>query len=425
MQPTPPPLPNQAPPIPQNNFRTRALSYLEKHELQLTIAFFLGGFIFDVLTLGEIDDPFVILQQFVYLLVVGGILYIEFVREAVPGAFAFPRWLEKAWDYRSLVMHFLLGSLFSIYSLFFLKSASIFSSIVFVAILLGVMVANELKSVQKSGLDIKIALFVVCLFCFYSLLVPVILGFVGWIPFLLSFGLTVGSVSVIYKGLHKRMPARELHRRLTIPGLSTAGLFLLLYVMGWIPPVPISALKMGVYHRIEKVKSGAYALVEERPFWNFWEPKSYFTRAVDLGEGEPPAGMVREPLEDKYVLYHERPWWRFWKTGDQHFVARPGDKIHFFVALFSPGRFADTVYVRWQFHDPKLGWQGSDRIPVNITGGRKEGFRGMATKANYDYGDGSWRVSVETNDGREIGRLYFDVEKGEMDPERAFKIETY
>lgn len=417
---------SQIPPLP-NDFRTRAISYLEKHELRLTIAFFLGGFVFDVLTLGDIDDPIVVLQQLVYLFIVGGIIYVEFVREAVPGAFPFPRFLEKAWAYRSLAMHFLLGSLFSIYSLFFLKSASIFSSVIFVALLLGVMVANEMKSVQKSGLDIKIALFVVCLFCFYSLVVPVLLGFVGWIPFLMSFGLTVGSVALIYKGLHKRMPSQVLHRRLTIPGLSTAAIFLVLYVMGWIPPVPISAVKMGVYHQIEKARSG-YAVVAERPIWNFWEPRSYFIKSIDTAEsatlqlGE---GLTRVPLDDKYALYHERPWWKFWQSGDQDFIARPGDKIHFFVSIFSPGRFADTVFVRWQFHDPKLGWQGSDRIPVNITGGRKEGFRGFTSKANYDYGDGSWRVSVETNDGREIGRMYFDVIKGEAQPERAFKIETY
>jgi len=415
------------PPLPKQDFRSRAVLYLETHELRLTIAFFLGGFVFDVFTLGDIDDPIVILQQMVYLLVVGGIIYIEFVREAVAGAFRFPPFLEKAWAYRSLAMHFLLGSLFSIYSLFFLKSASIFSSAIFILLLLGVMVANEMKSVQKSGLDIKIALFVVCLFCFYSLVVPVILGFVGWGPFLLSFGLTVASISLIYKGLHKRLTSKELHRRLTIPGLSTAALFLLMYVMGWIPPVPLSAVKMGVYHRIEKARN-AVAVMEERPWWNFWEPDSYFMKSVgplDAALVPPENSHLHLPVDDKYVLYHERPWWRFWQAGDQEFVAWPGDKIHFFVSIFSPGGFADDVFVRWQFHDPKAGWKGSDRIPVKITGGRKEGFRGFTTKANFDYGDGAWRISVETNDGREIGRMYFDVVKAEPVGERLFKMELY
>lgn len=428
MQPTPPPLPTDLPQGLKNDFRSKALHYFETHELKLSIAFFLGGFVFDVMTLSEIDDPLTILQQLFYLFIVGGIIYAEFVREAVPGAFRFPKWLEKVWDFRSFIMHFLLGSLFSIYSLFFLKSASIFSSVVFVGLLMGVMVANELKTVQGSGLDIKISLFVICLFCFFSLLVPVLLGHVGMIPFLISFALTIASVSLIYKGLHKKITSAELHKRLTIPGIATATLFLLLYFVGWIPPVPLAAVKMGVYHRIEKARN-AYAVVEERPFWNFLVPRSYFIRSIENSEGATATlgeGLTREPINDKYVLYHEKPWWRFWKNGDQHFVARAGDKIHFFVAIFSPGGFNDSIFVRWQFHDAKRGWQGSDRIPVSITGGRKEGFRGFTTKANFDYGDGDWRISVETNDGREIGRMYFDVVKDESAlEERKFNLETY
>lgn len=416
LHPGAPPLPNQTPPqipaeAPRAALKDRALHWFEKHELKLSIAFFLGGFVFDVVTLSDIDDPLTILQQFVYLAVVGGIIYVDFVREAVPGAFRIPKFIERWWEFREFLQHFLLGSLFSIYSLFFLKSASLFSSALFVALLMAVMVANELKSVQKGGLDTKIALFVVCLFCFYSLLIPIILGHVGLIPFLLSFGATLASLGLIYKGLHKHLPSADLHRRLTIPGFGTAALFLILYLVGLIPPVPLAAVKMGVYHKIEKARSG-YVLAEERPFWDFLTPGSYFMKGLAADNAAPaPEGQAYVPVADKYVLYHERPWWKFWRSGDQDFVARPGDKIHFFVAIFSPGRFADTVFVRWQFYDAKRGWQGSDRLPVSVTGGRKEGFRGFTTKQNFDFGTGEWRVSVETNDGREIGRLYFHVTK--------------
>jgi hypothetical protein len=269
----------------------------------------------------------------------------------------------------------------NIYSIFFLLSASFFSSIVFVVLLLGAHVANEMKSVKRRGAEVKIALYVVCVFCFASLMYPLVFNHVGLAPFFCAFVTTLLLVAIFYQRLRKRAGPEGLKRRLLVPGLGVSTVFLVLYLVGLVPPVPISAKKMGVYHSITK-------------------------------EG------------DQYVLYHERPWWKIWQRGDQDFLARPGDKIFFFAAISSPARFDDTVYVRWMFHTAR-GWSGSDRIPVRITGGRKEGFRGFTSKQNYDYGDGHWRVSVESQDGREIGRMYFKVEKAAEDPARAFQAERY
>jgi hypothetical protein len=127
---------------------------------------------------------------------------------------------------------------------------------------------------------------------------------------------------------------------------------------------------------------------------------------------------------DHYVLHHEKPWWKFWRVGDQDFLARPGDRVFFFVAVFSPARFDDSVNLVWSYKDPKQGWQVSDRIPMRVTGGRQGGYRGATVKQNFLPGD--WRVSVQTTDGREIGRLYFEVTKAELaDAGRQFTSETY
>jgi hypothetical protein len=291
-----------------------------------------------------------------------------------------PNFVRKFWEYRSLLLHFLLGSLLSIYSLFFLKSASFFSSFVFVAALLAVMVGNELKSVQSSGLDAKIALYVICIFCFFSMIIPVILGFVGRIPFLLSLGATLLVLWQYYRLLRGRVGTIILKRRLLAPGGLVAGLFALFYLIGWIPPVPLSAQKMGIYHKVEKVG-------------------------------------------DVYQLHHERPWWKFWRNGDQDFRAEPGDKINFFVGIFSPARFDDSVILHWSLYDARRGWQTTDKIPMRVSGGRKGGYRGTTTKANFQPGE--WRVGVETTDGREIGRMYFNVESAEVNPERVFAMEEY
>ena len=51
----------------------------------------------------------------------------------------------------------------------------------------------------------------------------------------------------------------------------------------------------------------------------------------------------------------------------------------------------------------------TDRIVLPIRGGRALGFRGYTYKENYQ--SGRWRVFVETEDGREIGRQSFWIQK--------------
>jgi hypothetical protein len=156
--------------------------------------------------------------------------------------------------------------------------------------------------------------------------------------------------------------------------------FLVLYFIGLIPPVPIAAKKLGVYQDVKR-------------------------------QG------------DIFVLKQERPKSRIWQRENRTFIARPGDKVNIFVAVFSPANFDDTVFVRWLFHDPSGGWQPADRVPIHIVGGRREGFRGTVSKENYRPGD--WRVSIETKDDREIARLYFTIIEAAPDPDRLWTTEIY
>lgn len=359
--------------------KSRFAELLRTHETKATIAVFLGGFILDIVTLAEIDDLFAITQQIVYLAGIGFILSFELLESVGSVTIRHPR-LRSAWKYRGLAVHFLLGSLLSIYSLFFLKSSSLFSTGVFVLVLIGLLVANELKRVQASGVDLKIGLYVVCLFSFFSILFPILLGFVGLLPFSLALIATAAALYLIYLALSKRIDDKKhLLRRLIAPGLATILLFSAFYIVGWIPPVPLSVEDLGIYHSIEK-------------------------------------------REGQYLLSHERPAWKIWQNGDQDFLAEPGDKIYVFTRIFSPARFSDSIVVHWMHKNPRTGWQSTDRIPMQIQGGRKGGYRGFAVKQNFS--EGSWRVSIETTDGREIGRMYFDVTKtNHVNLDRKFKTE--
>jgi hypothetical protein len=358
--------------------KEKLINWYEKNERKADLGFFMGGFLFDIITLSDIDDTLGLLQQLLYLMITAFILHYEFL---VKYRFKIlSQKMEAYWVYRRPVFHFFLGSLLSVYSLFFLKSSSIFSTFIFVILLLVIMVANEFKSVQEREVNTKVSLHVLCLFCFLSIVYPIILGFVGLFPFFLS----VTTVAVIMIGiahhLKKKKPdLKTLNGQFLIPGFSVLGLVVLCYLMGWMPPVPVSIKSMGVYHRIEK-------------------------------EGS------------KYALYHQKPKWKFWQTGDQDFIAVPGDKVYFFARIYSPAKFNDSVFLHWYFKDSKRGWQSTDRLPLTIVGGRKEGFRGFTVKQNYKAGD--WRVSVETTDSREIGRLYFNIATFDIPPQdRQFQKE--
>jgi len=366
---------------PLQSWHARARALYERHELKWHLLFFAAGFAFDIIATGEgIDHPLIIAQQVLYLLVIGAILYVDFIREVRPGGLTFSPRLESLWAYRGLLLHFCLGTLMNVYSIFFLMSASFSSTIVFVLLLAAAIVLNEMPVVRRRGVDVKIGLFVLCVFCFWSLLVPLVIGRVSRLTFAISFGGTLAVLWLLHRLLRKRVSEPDLRRRLHMPGLSVSACFLVFYLIGLIPPVPIAAKKFGVYHNVE-VQDGTY------------------------------------------VLTRERRWLRFWDSGDQRFRAEPGDKIFVFVAVFSPSRFDDVVYVRWQYRDPRAGWKDSDRIPIRITGGRRGGYRGWTAKQNYT--DGDWRVRLETRDGREIAHLKIAVKSVPANPERTLVSERY
>lgn len=356
-------------------------NFYTTNETKLNISFFLGGVLFDILTVNDIDNPITILQQVIYLFVIGVLLYFDFFNRRQDGELKIKnKALKKLWVYHELAIHFLMGGLLSIYSIFFVKSASIFSSFVFLIFMISLMVINEIKFFQQSKINFKFSLYLVCVFSFFSMIFPVLLGFVGWQPFALTLLATLFFLWAVYRlMLKKTQNPKVLRTSLIYPGVPVLMVFGLFYYLGWIPPVPLSVQEIGIFHNVEKV-------------------------------------------DNEYVLYHETPRWMFWLKGDQHFLAEEGDKVFVFVRVFSPARFSDKVVLHWQlFNDKRKEWLTTDRIPMSVVGGRKGGYRGYASKQNYQEGD--YRVLVETKDGREIGRLNFWVSIAEQ-PSAQRQFET-
>jgi hypothetical protein len=353
------------------------LEFYQRHEVLVSIIVFALGFIFDLLTLGRIDDLLNLVQQAIYLIILGTLLICE-VRITI-GTLKLSERAQNFWKYHNLVVHFLFGSLLSAYVIFYYTSASALTSFFFILLLAGLMLANEIPKIQDLGLPVRVILYNICMLSYFAFFYPILLGHVGAIPFWLGILSSGGVLALIWKLNFKNQSAPStLKRHVLYPALGVHLFFLVGYYTSLIPPVPVAVKKIGVYHQVVK-ENGKYIGKHNRPFWNFW--------------------------------------------GDQEFRTRPGDKVNVLLSIFSPARFNDQVYLRWYRHDSQNGWLLEDTIPLNILGGREEGFRGYGTKQFYSLGD--WRVIVETSDGREVGRIGLEIEQDDSSDERIFKNDVY
>lgn len=349
-----------------------------KHSRYLPAAFFVLGFLFDVFTLGRIDDVFNIVQQVVYLGIISRLLYYRTLETS--GLWeASGKWV-KLWQYNVEILHFLLGSLLSAYTIFYFVSASLASSLVFMSLMFIILVANELPALQRQSLPLKMALFQICLLSFFSYFIPIVVQSVNVFTLIAACALSLTVAYTSFKALMKKGVSKDEALRIQlIPAAAIVGVILILYALKFLPPLPVSVQYMGVYHDVKK-------------------------------EGQ------------DYVLSYDRSWFRFWQNGAQTFEAQPGDKLVLFARIFSPANMDDKVRFRWQQYI-RDEWQTSDMVEIRVVGGRGEGFRAYSTKSNFD--EGEWRVKIETLDGREMGRIGFDVEKAEASQERDFKTDRY
>lgn len=352
--------------------------YKQKLSKYWAAIFFTLGFLVDIFTLSRIDDWVSILQQGVYLVIClllldKRLLYDQKMWEPSHSS------IQKLWSYHNEALHFLLGSLLSTFALFFFLSSSFFSSFIFLAIIFVALVLNEHPWVQKKNVSFKYALVAICLLSYFSYLIPIALGYIGVIPFLLA--LAISSFVIVFHIYNRRQIVGFRSRMAS--GLGVLGVVVILYFLKVMPPVPLSLQHIGIYHGVEK--------------------STQFPEA-------------------QFVLKYERPFWKFWQKSSQNFKAYSGDKVYCFARIFSPVFFKDQVVFHWS-KKQNQSWQTQDRILSPISGGRAEGFRSYSYKENFE--SGHWRVQIETQDGREIGRVYFHVEKHQSSPplHRVFQVD--
>ena len=254
----------------------RLWRYYEQHEHAVDIVFFAGGFLFDVFTLSRVDSWLNIVQQVVYLAAAAAILLHIFFDEGKPARRLEGMSKVKRWyfEYRAAAVHFLLGGLLSVYTLFFFKSSSVLVSFAFLLFLVLVLVVNESKHFKRLGLPFKFALLSVCLLSFSAIVVPVVIGSIGVVVFLLS----------MLVGMHSGGPHRSAHPD-PRPGAQPAGepadcralrsgADRVSHAVS-VPADPAGAAVDSVHRRVSRggADRGGYRLSHEAGSWRFWRAR--------------------------------------------------------------------------------------------------------------------------------------------------------
>jgi len=145
-----------------------------------------------------------------------------------------------------------------------------------------------------------------------------------------------------------------------------------LYFTNIIPPIPLSLKELGVYHNVEKLENGSYALT-----------------------------------------YEQGKWYEFFKDSDTAFHYQTGDTVYCFASVFAPTRLSTEIFHRWEYYVPEdHEWRTHSRLSYGIDGGRDGGFRGYSWVRHPT--EGKWRCTVETARKQVLGSETFEVVGGRV-----------
>ncbi len=348
------------------SLRRLRLHHIERH--WLTISFFFG-FVVDALTLRRVDQLFDNLVLAWYILLAMGSMVALYAATAGKLSEKYGRSVR---DWSPLVIQYALGGLASGMLIFYSKSGSWLASWPFLILILAVMVGNERLTRRAERLLLNLVMLFVGIFSYAALIVPVILGKIGAWIFLLAGALACALMYGFVRLLSRVVPNfMQANMRAAVFALASVYFALnVLYFTNIIPPIPLSLTALGVYHSVERLPDGNYALI-----------------------------------------YEQGPWYHLFKASDTTFHYQAGDTIYCFASVFAPTRLSTEIFHRWEYYDESAGkWQTHGRFAYGIGGGRDEGYRGYTAITRVQ--EGKWRCSVETARGQVLGRDTFRVVSG-------------
>lgn len=339
---------------------------LNKYQKQLPVLFFMGGFIWDSLTLGRIDGWYSNFILLTYLSCLTISIYIYNLEEDG----AWENTVIDPWhQYAIYAIQFFLGGLTSAYVIFFFQSVSLTKTLVFFVILVILLISNEMLKHQISNKYLQFGAYYFINFTFFIFFIPILVGAMNAFWFFISGIISLVMTFYFIQHIYRKSPSTR--KQINKPKLVSIviGIYLfinLCYYFNLIPPVPISLQEGMVAYDVQKKDNSFHVTFEQAPFYAFW--KSY----------------------------------------DHTFRYQPGDTVFVYTSIFAPAELNKNVQHHWQwYHANTDRWNSTDRISYQVIGGRKGGFRGYTFKENI--WPGLWKVDVITDEGLVLGELKFQI----------------
>jgi hypothetical protein len=346
--------------------RRSFFSVLYRH--WLTVGF-LAGFVTDLVLLNRIDDIFdnIMLLAYVILATLSIIVLYATATERLPG------FLNRVFSRLApLLMQYSFGGLLSGMLIFYGRSGDWLTSAPYLLLLVAVLFGNELLQKRSDRLVYHLAVYAIGIFSYVVLIVPVWLGTVGELVFVVSSLLALLIVAIVIQILLRIAPHfMQLSMRRVV--FTIGVLFVALhagYFGNILPPIPLSLTELSIVYEASRTENGGYRLVYANEPWYetlaFWQPHEY----------------------------------------------RPGGgSLSCFARIYAPARITSTTIVhRWQVWDEGVGaWRDHLLFPYDISGTARDGFRGFTTVSNLEAG--RWRCVIENRRGQVLGRRTFVVDR--------------
>jgi len=339
--------------------------WIINHEKIVSFVVFVGGFIFDNLTLQRIDEVLDVTLLFGWLFVGSfAIISLNVSRHGIL------RWkiFRKGDVWLHFLISFALGALFSGFTIFYMRSAVLETSWPFLLIVVALFIGNEFFKERYLRLNFQISILFIVVFFLMILFVPIVLGQMGDLVFLLSGAVSLVAIGVFIHFLYYFLP-KEARVEKTKLLVSLGGIFLAInffYFTNLIPPVPLALKDAGIYHYMERTESGRYYFQGEK---EKWFDIFTFYKKVHVQSNEP---------------------------------------LYFYSAVFAPTRLNTNISHLWQYYDTSSEkWVVAANIRFPIFGGSDRGYRGYSEKTNVF--PGKWRVDVTDERGRVLGRMRFKI----------------